>query len=202
MIEASGLGLHTPHGWVYRDVDLTVPAGEVAAVAGPAGSGRTMLLLTLAGRAKPSTGELRVGAAITRPAIRRQVAVARATGAVDLDDDLTVGDCRREAALLTRDADIGWATELVGLSVDSATVVGDLAADDHALLAVSLAAAGRPGALVLDDLDLRTTREQQQRVWAALAAVAETGVSVVASTIDAPVDVPTFELGRDDRAAV
>lgn len=202
MIEATGLGLRTPQGWVYRDVDLTVPAGEVAAVAGPSGSGRTMLLLTLAGRAKPTTGDVRAGAAITRPAIRRQVAVARATGAVDLDDDLTVGDCRREAQLLNRDADVAWATGLVELSVDSATVVGDLAADDRTLLAVALAVAGRPGALVLDDVDLRTTHAQQQRIWAALATVAETGVSVVASTIDAPVGVSTVELGRNDRAGV
>lgn len=202
MIEATGLGLRTREGWVFRDVDLTVPAGEVAAVAGKPGSGRTMLLLTLAGRARPTTGELRVGAALKRPAIRGQVAVARATGAVELDDDLTVGDHRRETGLLNRAADVAWAEALVELAVDSATPVGDLAADDRALLAVALAAAGRPAALVVDDVDLRATHAQQQRIWAALGAVAETGITVVASTIDAPSRVPVFELGRADSAAV
>src|SRR5262245_53207204 len=97
MIEATGLGLRTRQGWIYRDVDLLLPAGSVAAIAGSAGSGRTMLLLTLAGRATPSSGELRVSESVSRADIRDKVAVARATGAVELDPDLTVGDSRREA---------------------------------------------------------------------------------------------------------
>jgi ABC-2 type transport system ATP-binding protein len=184
VIEAIGLGLRTRHGWVYRDVDLTLPAGSVAAVAGPAGSGRTMLLLTLAGRAKPSTGELRVGDATSRPDIRRQVAVARATGAVELDPDLTVGDSRREAGLLFYGADLDWAEKLVDLEADSSTLVGDLEADDAALFALALAASARPAAVVLDDVDLRATPDQQRRIWAALSAVAVAGITVVASTVD------------------
>lgn len=204
MIEATGLGLRTRNGWVFRDVDLTVAAGEVVAVAGPAGSGRTMLLLTLAGRAKPSAGELRVGDVTSRPDIRRVVTVARATGAVELDPDLTVGDSRREAGLLFYGADLGSAEELVGLDVDSATVVGDLAVDDRALFALSLAAATHPAAVVLDDVDLGATPAQQHRIWAALRAVAETGIAVVASAVDVRQAglVRTLDLGRDDRAAV
>jgi ABC-type multidrug transport system ATPase subunit len=204
MIEAAGLGLRTRRGWVYRDVDLAVAPGEVAAVTGPEGSGRTMLLLTLAGRATPSTGELRVGGATSRPDIRRQVTVARATGAVELDPDLTVGDSRREAGLLFYGADLGAAEELIGLDVDSAAVVGDLAADDRALFALALAAASRPAALVLDDVDLNATPAQQHRIWAGLRAVAGTGIAVVASAVDVRQagTVGTLELRRDSRAAV
>jgi ABC-2 type transport system ATP-binding protein len=204
MIEATGLGLRTRHGWVFRDVDLAVSAGEVAAVGGPSGSGRTMLLLALAGRAKPSTGELRVGDATSRPDIRRQVTVARATGAVELDPDLTVGDSRREAGLLFYGPDLAQFEELAGLDLDSATVVGDLAADDLALFSLALAAASHPAALVLDDVDLRATPAQQHRIWAGLHAVAETGIAVVASAIDVRQAgvVHTLRLERGDRAAV
>ena len=203
MIEATGLGLRTRHGWVFRDVDLTVAAGEVAAVVGPSGSGRTMLLLALAGRAKPSTGELRVGDTTSRPDIRRQVTVARATGAVELDPDLTVGDSRREAGLLFYGADLDRAESLAGLELDSATVVGDLAADDLALFSLALAAASQPVALVLDDVDLRATPEQQHRIWAGLRAVAASGIAVVASAVDVRQAgiVRTVRLGSD-RAAV
>ena len=204
MIEASGLGLRTRRGWVYRDVDLAVAAGEVAAVVGPSGSGRTMLLLTLAGRARPSTGELRVGGATSRPDIRGQVTVARATGAVELDPDLTVGDSRREAGLLFYGADLSRFEELAGLDVDSGTAVGDLSADDAALFALALAAASRPAALVLDDVDLRATPAQQHRIWAGLHAVAATGIAVVASAVDVRQGgvVRTIDLGKDSRAAV
>src|SRR3954469_7639256 len=167
-----GLGLRTRQGWVFRDVDLSLPAGSVAAIAGPAGSGRSMLLLTLAGRARPTDGTLSVDDADRRAAIRRRVAVARVTGAIEPDPDLLVADCRREAVLLSPGADVTWAQELVGLSADGATPVGDLAADDAALLALALAAASRPVALVLDDVDRDATHAQQARVWAALTAVA------------------------------
>ncbi|TDV46292.1 ATP-binding cassette domain-containing protein [Actinophytocola oryzae] len=204
MIEATGLGLRTRRGWVYRDVDLTLPPGSVAAVAGPAGSGRTMLLLTLAGRARPTAGELRVGDATSRSALRREVTVARATGAVELDPDLTVGDHRREAGLLHRGADPGWAEELVGVDLDGTTVVGDLAQDDATLFALALAISARPAAVVLDDVDTRTTQEQQRRVWAALAAVADAGITVVSSTTDAGLadGVLVCDLGRDLSGAV
>lgn len=203
MIEAIGLGLRTRQDWVYRDVDLALPAGTVAAIAGPAGSGRTMLLLSLAGRAKPSTGELRVGDSTRRADIRRQVAVARATGAVELDPDLTVGDSRREAGLLFYGPDLDWAEKLVGLTVDSATVVGDLAPDDAALFALALAASAHPAVVVLDDVDAHTTPDQQRRIWAALTALADTGVTAVASTIDPGLAAGAivYDLGRDDRAA-
>jgi ABC-type multidrug transport system ATPase subunit len=210
MIEATGLGLRTRQGWVFRDVDLALPAGTVAALAGPSGSGRTMLLLTLAGRARPTAGTLRVDDAERRADIRGRVAVARATGAVELDPDLTVGDCRREAGLLHPGADTEWAEDLVGLSIDGTTLVGDLAPDDRALFAVALAAAGRPTALVLDDVDVHTTPDEQRRVWAALAAVADAGITAVASTVDAALaltgddndddTVLVHTLGEDSRA--
>jgi ABC-2 type transport system ATP-binding protein len=204
MIEASGLGLRTRQGWVYRDVDLSVPPGSVAAITGPAGSGRTMLLLTLAGRAAPSTGELRVGDTLRRADIRRQVAVARATGAVELDPDLTVADSRREAGLLHHGTDLAWAEDLVGLVVDGTTVVGDLAPDDAALFAVALAVSARPAVVVLDDVDAHTTPDQQRRIWTALAAVAAAGTTAIASTIAPGLagDALVHDLGRDTRAAV
>jgi ABC-2 type transport system ATP-binding protein len=203
-VEAVGLGLRTRQGWVFREVDLALPAGSVGVIAGPAGSGRTMLLLALAGRARPTTGTLRVGAA-ERPAdIREQVTVARATGAVEPDPDLTVGDSRREAGLLFYGADLDWAEDLVGLDVDSATVVGDLARDDRALFALALAAATRPAAVVLDDVDLHTSPDQQRRIWAALHAVAAAGITAVASTVDATLAAGALvhTLGEVDRAAV
>ena len=50
------LGLQTRRGWVFRDVSLEVEPGELVAVTGPAGSGRTSLLLALAGHFRTSHG--------------------------------------------------------------------------------------------------------------------------------------------------
>ncbi len=191
---AEGLGLRTRRGWIFRDVGLQVPEPAALAVTGPAGSGRSMLLLTLAGRAKPSTGTVAVAGTTRRADIRRLVAVARVTGAIGLDPDLRVADHRDEAALLCPTADHDWAAETVGLHVDGTTLTGDLAPDDATLLALALAAATRPTALVLDDVDTATTPAQRERIWAALRAVAGAGITAVASTVDEPEGVPVYRM--------
>ncbi len=216
---AEGLGLRTRRGWVFHDVDLAAPDPAALAVAGPPGSGRSMLLLALAGRAKPSAGTLTVAGTTRRAEIRRRVAVARVTGAVELDPDLRVADHRHEADLLSPGADhawaadlVGlrvdggadhaWAADLVGLRVDGTTVTGDLAPDDAALLALALAAATRPAALVLDDVDLHTTPAQRRRIWSALTAVADAGITTIASTVDEPEGVAVFRMpGTEEESA-
>ena len=49
-----------PWGPVYGPIDLDVDAGGVTALIHPAGTGRTALLLTLAGRMRPVQGSLTV----------------------------------------------------------------------------------------------------------------------------------------------
>lgn len=58
IIEACELGLKTSRGWVFRDVDLTLLQHGVAALVGPAGMGKSALLLALSGRMRVSTGRL------------------------------------------------------------------------------------------------------------------------------------------------
>jgi ABC-2 type transport system ATP-binding protein len=180
LIRAEQLGLRTRRGWVFRDVELSLAAGSVTAIAGPAGSGRSMLLLTLAGRAKATTGRLVVAGQEQRPEIRRLVAVARVTDAVELEPEMHVVDHIREADLLGHH-DYRWAAGVVGLDVDPTAVVAELATDDAVLLAVALALAGKPTALVVDDVDIAATPAEQRRIWTALRAA---GTTVIATTVD------------------
>ena len=58
LIRASGIGVDASWGHIYGPVDLTVRSGGVTVLKGAGGRGRTALLLTLAGRMKPTTGRL------------------------------------------------------------------------------------------------------------------------------------------------
>jgi ABC-2 type transport system ATP-binding protein len=185
VVQARQLSLRTKRGWVFKDVDLDLADGDLVAVTGPAGSGRSMLLLTLTGRARPSAGTLSVAGSQRRAKIRQVTSVARITGAVELEEELRVGDLVRETRLLSkREIDYRRAAELVGFAVDSATLVGDLAPDEATLFAVALALTPRPCLVVVDDVDAAVTAEQQRRIWAALANVAQSGIAVAASAVE------------------
>ncbi|HEX3788765.1 MAG TPA: ATP-binding cassette domain-containing protein [Pseudonocardiaceae bacterium] len=190
LLVAERLGHKGGHGWAFRDVDLTLPVGGLTAIAGRSGSGRTMLLLTLAGRAKPSSGRLAVAGDTAAKAIRAAVAVGRITGVAEPEPDLRVHDHVRELhALAGRGVDYGWARDLVGLSAPGHTLVDDLDAARRCLLALALAVATRPRAVVLDDVDQQVDGEQQRQIWAALRAVTGAGIAVLASCVDPAVAI-------------
>lgn len=58
LLTAEGLGVKASWGSVYGPVDLQVRRGGLTVLVGSGGRGRTALLLTLAGRMKPTSGSL------------------------------------------------------------------------------------------------------------------------------------------------
>ncbi|GAC57017.1 hypothetical protein GOHSU_15_00090 [Gordonia hirsuta DSM 44140 = NBRC 16056] len=58
LLTASGIGVNASWGHIYGPVDLRVRRGGVTVLVGSGGRGRSALLLTLAGRMKPSNGTL------------------------------------------------------------------------------------------------------------------------------------------------
>jgi len=190
-IAARGLGLRTGAGWVYRGVDLEVPAGSLAVVTGPARSGKTALLLTVAARMRAGEGELCVAGldARRRPGrARRLTGLGEFRGVNDLDETLTVADqVMMELALHGRHwrgAHVDEVLEPLGLSLDHNAVVRSLGAADRLLLGAALGCITRPPVLVLDELDEDTTPEETAAVLTALRALTATGTTVLAGTLD------------------
>src|SRR5919201_1953386 len=104
LLRTDRLSLRGPRGWVYRDVTFAAAPGELVAVEGPPGSGRTSLLLTLAGRMKPSAGSARVdGHRLPDDLyeIQRIAALGHVPGVSTLEPGLTVVEQFRERELLS-----------------------------------------------------------------------------------------------------
>jgi len=72
VLEVRGLSaLGDRGGEALHDVDLTVCAGEVVAIAGVAGNGQRELAETITGMRAPTAGEVRVGGRVLRPGSAR-----------------------------------------------------------------------------------------------------------------------------------
>ena len=108
-ISAAGLRLDRPDGTaLYRDVSVRVPSGGVLVVAGPHRSGRTAVLLTVAGRAHADAGTLKVDglvAPVRARDIRRRVAIARLARTSDPVGELRAAFAPRTPIVVIDDLD-------------------------------------------------------------------------------------------------
>ncbi|MFC4910337.1 ATP-binding cassette domain-containing protein [Actinomadura gamaensis] len=196
-VSADGLSMRGRRGMVYADVSFTLPAGGLLAVSGAGGTGRTALLLTLGGRMKPTGGKAVVGP-FRLPdrlrAVQRISALGIVAGVNELDPALTVREHVGEALDLHEGLFGRWrgraqrvrrALERVGLGDLDVTLTADeLAPEEARLLGAACALVGRPGLLLLDDVDEGLPLDRQRALWERLRAIADSGVTVVASCQD------------------
>ncbi|GAA3134234.1 ATP-binding cassette domain-containing protein [Streptomyces echinatus] len=213
-VRTEGLGLRGPRGWAFRGVTLDADPGSLIAIEGPSGSGRTCLLLALAGRMRPSEGVAVVGG-LKLPrrmaALRRISAVANVAGVTDLEPALTVGEHLRERALMQRrfgdslrellrpgprrvhEARLRVDAALAAAGLDpetlpkgSRTAVRDLERPQEVRLSVALALLGRPRLLGVDDVDMLLSEAERAELWDGLRSLTRAGTTVVAVCRTAP----------------
>lgn len=195
-VHAVGLSGTGPEGRAFGPVDLTVPAGGLHVLEGAPGSGRTSLLLALAGRFTPVTGELTVYGRTGAAAIRQISAIA---GFADIDE---VDDGVRVRAVLAEQ--LAWQTpwyrwapkpDLAHLAAvcgpvfgdkplpDLGARVGDLPEVDRMLLRIALALTDEPALLIIDDLEQVRSRPDQ-RVLATRLIDLAAGRTIIATVIN------------------
>ena len=150
-------------------IDLTVSAGERVALIGPNGAGKTTLVDLVAGRQRPSAGEVRLdGTDITREAEHRRVrrGIAKTFQHSSLFDDLPVGENvalalrRRDGTatrVLRRADEAAHADEAaallhtVGLGPIAARRAGTLSHGERRQAELCVTLATRPRLLLLDE---------------------------------------------------
>jgi branched-chain amino acid transport system ATP-binding protein len=180
---------------VVRDLDLQLRSGEVVALAGADGSGRTSTLLTLAGFLRPVAGEFDLfGApASSRRSVAAQVRSRVRRGVSLVPDDrslfagLTVAEHLRLGRLRNRpsvDAArvMAWFPDLAPLTDRRA---GLLSGGEQQQLALARALVGAPRLLLVDDLGRGLAPLTARSVSAVLRSAAdELEVSVLVADQD------------------
>lgn len=197
-LAATGLSLLGGPNWIFRGVDLTVAPGTLAAVVGPAGSGRSSLLLTLAGRMQPTEGTLSVlghDLAVAVTAVRDLTSVARAAGVIGPEPALTVRESIDERCLIDDVAQAEGhlrferACAAMQFRPDPTALVETVVGERGTLLALALAYVRTSAVILLDDLDRDIPPAARRPVAQALSRLAGTGPAIVVTATD-PSAVP------------
>lgn len=203
LIKAAGLGVDGEHGPLFADIDLELTSG-LHAIQMPGGWGQTALLLTLAGRLKPTAGTVTVCGDVRPRDIRRHCAIAAFDEIDDLDDAVTVStvlaEQRRWLAPWYRQVPIEAGrtalAEVFGALTPPAgkTFISELSDLDLFLLRVTLAVFSDRPILVVGDLE--QVRDNARRALAVerLGALAEARTVVVGVTNPLGSDAPAHNL--------
>jgi ABC-2 type transport system ATP-binding protein len=169
VLTATGAGVRHRHRWLFRDLDVTAESGEVLAVVGAPGSGRTTVLLALARRFKLSAGKVELSG---------PVALGYVPEVEQPEPVFSVAEHVKERlALLGRSGREAEAAGLYGL--DPALKGWQLTPYQRHLLGLALARLVRPAVIVLDGVDDGLDTAERDSLWQILGELTAEGLVVV-----------------------
>ena len=170
--------LHAGYGsvTVVRDLNLTVASGEVVALLGRNGAGKTTALLTMAGALRPLAGEVRIQGARDRSSLAARA--RRGLGLMTDDRSIFFGLSVRENLRLARgSADpLPLFPELERLLDQPA---GLLSGGEQQMLGLAAVLSREPKLLLIDELSFGLAPRIVQRLMKAVRDASDAGTAVV-----------------------
>ena len=179
-----------------KGVDAAFPAGQVTAVVGPSGSGKSSLLRILACVDRPTAGSVRVGgvdvAALgargRRRVRRRQVGYVFQQPGDNLLPYLTASEQLELAAQLRGHPQLGEEVERLLAALGLAHRAGhrpeQLSGGEQQRLAFAAAVIGGPALVVADEPTAELDTEAGERLMRAVLGLRDQGTSLVLSSHD------------------
>ncbi|WP_228983333.1 ABC transporter ATP-binding protein [Streptomyces sp. DH12] len=184
-IEAEGLRRRYAGGFeAVSGITFAVPHGEIFALLGTNGAGKTSTVELLEGLAAPDGGRVRVlghDPYRQRAAVRPRIGVMLQEGG--FPSDLTVTETVRMWAGCTSGArPTGEALDMVGLTDRARVRVKQLSGGERRRLDLALALLGRPDVLFLDEPTTGLDAEGRRDTWDLVRRLRETGTTVLLTT--------------------
>ena len=171
---------------VLRGVSLRLEAGQIVALLGSDGAGRSVLLRCLAGFTRSETGEIAVaGTPLHRARRRRHVPVLLVPDTPTFWDDLTVEEHLAFAGLARGQAD--WRVQAepllarLGLQGCARQVPAACSAAHRQRLAIAIGLLARPQVLLLDEPFAHLDAAGAAAVWTLLRGFCDAGRAVLLS---------------------
>lgn len=188
MLKASGLNVYYGESHILRDVDLSVPVGQMVCLIGRNGVGKTTLLKTIMGVLSPRSGSVILGEhLITKlsPDRRARLGIGYVPQGREIIPRLTV----KENLLLGLEARPGKSKKVIPNEIFELFPVletmlgrmgGDLSGGQQQQLAIARALMGKPKLLLLDEPTEGIQPSIILEIEAAVRRIIEqTGISVL-----------------------
>lgn len=174
-----------------RDVDFEIAAGEVRALLGKNGAGKSTMIRLLSGAEAPDTGSVIIGGtplgsggvdAAHRLGVRTVYQELSLIGSMSVAENMFMGQWPRRAGGIdyrrmyreTREA-----LAALELRIDPAREVGDLSVADQQMVEIARALKEKPRLLILDEPTSSLAASEVERVLAAVRLIAASGVAVI-----------------------
>jgi ABC-type sugar transport system ATPase subunit len=190
-LEIRGLTKQFPGVLALIDVAFTLRRGEIHAIVGQNGAGKSTMINVLSGMVTPDAGEIRVGGrAVSIGSTRRAIELGVATVYQEpsLLPNLTVAqnlvlgrEPRRHGILDVRAMRAAARTALarIGIAIAEDTRVGALSLAERQLIEIAKALAQRPSVLVLDEPTAALGKREVERLFAILQGLRSEGMSII-----------------------
>ncbi|TDC72988.1 ABC transporter ATP-binding protein [Streptomyces hainanensis] len=184
MIEVNGLRRRYGDHEAVRGLDFTVRRGEVFALLGTNGAGKTSTVELLEGLAPADGGQVRVlghDPYLDRFAVRPRIGLMLQEGGFPAE--LTVGETARMwAGCTTRARPVVESLSLVGLGRRADVRVKQLSGGERRRLDLALALTGRPEVLFLDEPTTGFDPQARRDAWELVRVLRDEGVTVLLTT--------------------
>jgi branched-chain amino acid transport system ATP-binding protein len=189
MLEVRGLAVEYGHVQALRGVDLEVRAGEITAIIGSNGAGKTSTLMAISGLAPVAAGEVRFdGRPITRRPAHEitKLGITQILEGRQLFADQTVEDNLLLGAY-TRLGDRKHVRELMERELDRFPILrqrrrqlaGTLSGGEQQMLAISRGLMSEPRVLLMDEPSMGLAPLLVQEIARTIRALREEGATIL-----------------------
>ena len=181
MVEVEHLALSYKNFQALWDVSFSVKAGEIVAIIGQNGSGKTSTVECIEGLRKPDCGRVEVFGKnpwSSRREIYKKMGIQLQEA--EYPPKIRVAElCGLFASFYERPADWNLLLAQMGLDDKKKRMVHKLSGGEKQRLSILLALMGRPKLLVLDELTTGLDPEVRQNMWISFKEIRKSGVAML-----------------------
>lgn len=181
IVQVKNLNLTYKNLHAVNDVSFSVKSGEIVAVIGQNGSGKTSTVECIEGLRKPDSGSVSIFGKVPwthRGEVYKEMGVQLQE--TEYPSKIRVEElCRLFESFYERPADWNLLLTQMGLDEKRKRLVSKLSGGEKQRLSIILSLIGRPKLLILDELTTGLDPEVRQNMWVSFENIRKGGVSII-----------------------